>query len=68
MLEINKPWSAGNKWKYQMIMDIMFGNSKSAFLLAPAAHDCKKQPRGNLLTLAGNGAGKAQDADGDKWG
>ena len=26
MSEINKPWSAGNRWKYQMMMDIMFSN------------------------------------------
>ena len=28
--EIDKPWSVGNKWKYQMMMDIMFKNSKTA--------------------------------------
>ena len=68
MLEINKPWRAGNRWKYQMMMDIMFSNSESAFLSAPVAHDCKSQPGGNLLILVGNRAGRAQEADGDKWG
>ena len=29
MSEINKPWNADNKWKYEMMMDIMFRNSKS---------------------------------------
>ena len=44
MSEINKPWSAGNKWKYQMMMDIMFSNLKTAFLLTAAAYDCEHQP------------------------
>ena len=66
MLEINKPWNAGNKWKYQMMMDIMFSNSKSASLSAPAANDYKNRPGGNLLILTGNGAGRAQDMERDK--
>ena len=28
MSEINKPWSAGNRWQYEMMTDIMFKNSK----------------------------------------
>ena len=68
MLEINKPWNAGNKWRYEMMMDIMFRNSKASYSSAPAAHDCKTLPGGNLLTLVGNGAGRAQKAEGDKWG
>ena len=51
-----------------MLTDIMFNNSKSAFPSAPVAHDCKNQPQGNLLTLTGDSAGRAQKADGDKWG
>ena len=31
MSEINKPWSAGNRWKYQMMMDTKFCNSKLAY-------------------------------------
>ena len=68
MSEINKPWSTENRWKYQMMMDIVFRNSKSAYSLAPAAHDCRTLPGGNLLTLVGNGAGRAHKADGNKWG
>ena len=68
MSEINKPWNAGNKWRYEMMMDIMFRNSKASYSSAPAAHDCKTLPGGNLLTLVGNGAGRAQKAVGDKWG
>ena len=69
MPEINKPWSPGNRWKHQMMMDIMFSNSKSAFSSAPAAHDCKSKPWGKWLILAGNGAGRAHEADVDKkWG
>ena len=43
MSEINKPWSAGNMWRYEMMTDIMFKNSKSSFSSAPAAHICKDQ-------------------------
>jgi hypothetical protein len=68
MSEINKPWSVGNKWRYEMMMDIMFRSSKSAYSSAPAAHDCQTLPGGNLLTLVGNGTGRAQKAEGDKWG
>ena len=64
--EINKPWSAGNRWQYQMMADIMFKNFKPAFASAPVAHDCKNQPGGNLLILTGNGAGRAQNVEGDK--
>ena len=33
MPEINKPWNMGNQWKYQMMMDFMFKNSKNGILL-----------------------------------
>ena len=68
MSETNKPWSTGNTLKYQIMMDIKFSNSKLAFSSVPTAHNCKQQPGGNLLILAGNGAGREQDVDGDKWG
>ena len=67
MSEINKPWSARNKWRYQMMMDIMFKNSKMAYSLAKAAYDCNYQPGGNLLMIAGNGLGRAQELGSDKW-
>ena len=51
-----------------MMTNIMFKNSESAFSSAPAARDCKNQPGGNLLTLTGDEAGRAEKADGDKWG
>jgi len=68
MSEINKPWSAGNRWQYEMMIDIMFKGSKSAFSSAPVAHDCKNQPGGNLLILTGDGVGRAQKTDGNKSG
>ena len=68
MPEINKSWSTGNMWQYEMMTNIMFKNSKSALSSASAAHDCKNQPGGNILTLTGDGACRAQKANGDKWG
>ena len=68
MSEINKPWSIWNRWQYQMMTNIMFKNSKTSFSSAPAAHDCKNQPGGNLLILTGDGAGRAQKTDGNKSG
>ena len=46
MSEVNKPWSAGNRWKYQMMTDIMFSNSKSTLSSTLVAHNCKNQPGG----------------------
>ena len=57
----------GEKWRYQMMMDIMFKNLKTAYSSAEAARDCNSQPDGNLLTVVGNGAGRAHDMGGDKW-
>ena len=42
--------------------------TESALSSTPVAYDCKNQPGGNLLTLTGDGSGRAQKADGDKWG
>ena len=51
MSEINKPWSAGNRWKYQMMMDIMFRNLKSAFLLAHLRHITVEVNQGELAYM-----------------
>ena len=45
--ELNKPWSAENKWLYDYQLDIVFDkHAKTVYSAMPAAHDCKRQVGG----------------------
>ena len=68
MTEINKPWSAGNKWEYDLMMDTTFGHSRTAYAAAPASYDTDYQPGGSLLTVNGNATGRVKEQGQDKWG
>ena len=57
--KINKPWSAGNKDRFNSMMDVVFDTTThTAFASAPADHDTRYQPGGCLLTVNGECAGR----------
>ena len=66
--EINKPWTASNKWQYNYEMNLMFQNSHTVYSGMPAENDCTWQPGGNLMTVNGPTAGRIVESDTDKWG
>ncbi len=44
----NRPWAAGNKWKYQVQLDMTFSNAHLVFAGMEAEFDTKTQQGGNL--------------------
>ena len=66
--EINKPWSASNKWKYDMMMEIMFDNSRSTYCAMEAEHDVEYQPGGNFMMANGAAAARYKRDGSDKMG
>ncbi len=68
MVKINNPWDANNKWEYDMMMDINFGHSHTAYAAAPATHDTDYQPGVSLLTVNGDSTGRIKDTGEDKLG
>lgn len=68
MVETNCPWTPGAKWKFEMMMERVFQQSKTIFSSGTAAYDKKYQPGGNLLTINGDSTGRVNKSKGDKWG
>ena len=65
--ETNKPWTSGNKYKYDFMMQAMFGLSKTVYSSTSTHHKSKYQPGGNLLAFAGNATGRIKETGSDKW-
>ena len=66
--ETNKPWTTGNKYKYDFMMQMMFGHTVTIYSSAAAHHKQRYQPGGNLLSVTGAAAGRLVDSGSDEWG
>ena len=66
--ETNKPWTPGNKYKFDFMMQTMFGHTVTVYSSAAAHHGQQYQPGGNLLTVTGAAAGRVRDSGSDEWG
>ena len=68
MNEINKPWTAGNKWRYDEEMEKAVGPHHTIYASAEAGHNVKHQPGGTLLTVNGDTARRHKAGNGDRMG
>ena len=68
MSEINKPWTSGNKWRYDHEMEEAVGPHHTLYSSARADHDVTYQPGGTLLTVNGGIAGRYKDGGEDRMG
>ncbi len=56
--EINKPWNASNKWKYEMMTDVLFKQTRSTYCAMEAEYDSDYQPGGNFILSHGTAAAR----------
>jgi len=66
--EVNKPWTPGNKWVFDMMMSKVFDQHKTAYASSKADHDVRYLPGGNLLTVTGTVVGRYKSQGSDPWG
>lgn len=65
--EINKPWNKENKVEFDMMMDILFHESKIIYSSSRSDY-ILYLPGGNLLTVNGSITGCVNNQGSDPWG
>ena len=68
MSETNKPWTEGNKWEYDFMVNAVFQNAKTVYSSARPDHRYQYMPGGNLLSINGSEAGRIKSTGSDDWG
>ena len=66
--ETNKPWTPGNRWRYNHLMATRFKGSRTFYSSAPASYDCTYQPGGTVLTVNGHCTGRIVESGEDDMG
>ena len=68
--EVNKPWSKGNKARFDKMMETVFEGkyTPTVYSSRPTEYDVKYQQGGCLLTINGDCAGRHQKSGSDPLG